>query len=138
MSEAREVQLTELCQLWQELIGSDDHKDQDCHFSLQASWDYGDEPSWSYEHQGFITQFCGQAKSYVDCLSLLAWDLRGELRRELRWRQENAESEQERGMLAGLETRLSDWEQRRLRLGMGNWREVWGDAGLRRQLGPRR
>lgn len=47
--------LTELTAEYYDLIGKDHHKDKDCHFYIQKTYSYGDEPYWQYQflHYGY-------------------------------------------------------------------------------------
>lgn len=39
---------------WMDLIGSDHHKDRDCHFYIERIWSYGNAPYWQVSHHGYI------------------------------------------------------------------------------------
>jgi hypothetical protein len=49
--EARFLALTEK---WMEVIGRDVHKDRDCHFHVEKTWSYGQEPIYVAAHYGYI------------------------------------------------------------------------------------
>ena len=46
--------ITELTEQWYRLIGSDHHKDRDCHFYIETKWSYGQPPKYSVVHNGYI------------------------------------------------------------------------------------
>jgi hypothetical protein len=46
--------ITKLTEEWYRLIGSDHHKDRDCHFYIETKWSYGDPPKYSVLHNGYI------------------------------------------------------------------------------------
>jgi hypothetical protein len=47
-------QITELSKEWYILIGSDHHKDRDCHFYINTVWSYGKKQKYRVEHYGYI------------------------------------------------------------------------------------
>lgn len=53
MSDLHE-EIRKLTQEWYTLIGSDHHKDWDCHFTIETIWSYGDGPRFVPRHYGYI------------------------------------------------------------------------------------
>lgn len=49
-----EQKITELASEWYTLIGSDHHKDRDCHWYIRTVWSYGRSPVYMIEHHGYI------------------------------------------------------------------------------------
>jgi hypothetical protein len=47
-------EITELTDEWYKLIGSDHHKDRDCHWYIETKWSYGQPPKYSVQHFGYI------------------------------------------------------------------------------------
>jgi len=47
---------TELTQEWYKLIGSDHHKDRDCHFYIQIIFSYGNPPIYQLAHDGYLAE----------------------------------------------------------------------------------
>ena len=46
--------ITELATEWYRLIGSDHHKDRDCHWHITTTWSYSQPPTYTVEHNGYI------------------------------------------------------------------------------------
>lgn len=46
--------ITKLTEEWYLLIGSDHHKDRDCHWYIETKWSYGYPPSYTVQHCGYI------------------------------------------------------------------------------------
>jgi hypothetical protein len=46
--------IIELNKIWYDLIGSDHHKDKDCHFRICTHYYYGDKVEYEVEHHGYI------------------------------------------------------------------------------------
>jgi hypothetical protein len=46
--------ITELSRVWYILIGSDHHKDRDCHFYINTVWSYGQQQKYRVEHFGYL------------------------------------------------------------------------------------
>jgi hypothetical protein len=47
-------EITELTDEWYKLIGSDHHKDRDCHWYIETKWSYGSSPVYVIQHYGYI------------------------------------------------------------------------------------
>ena len=61
---ARHELVRELTEEWMKLIGSEHHKDCDCHFEIVETWSYGDEPTYRVNHDGYIA---GTQVRPLDC-----------------------------------------------------------------------
>ena len=46
--------ITKLTNQWYTLIGSDHHKDRDCHWYIETKWSYGQPPVYIIQHYGYI------------------------------------------------------------------------------------
>lgn len=47
-------EVTKLTNEWYTLIGPEHHKDRDCHWYIETKWSYGQSPSYSIRHCGYI------------------------------------------------------------------------------------
>lgn len=47
-------EITRLTDIWCRFVGSDHHKDRDCHFYINKHWSYGEEPYYQAQHYGYI------------------------------------------------------------------------------------
>ena len=47
-------EITNLTEEWYSLIGSDHHKDRDCHWYIETKWSYGYPPVYTVHHYGYI------------------------------------------------------------------------------------
>lgn len=56
MKTSKELQdeITELTAKWYELVGSDHHKDRDCHWYITGKWSYGSPVKYAVEHHGYV------------------------------------------------------------------------------------
>ena len=48
------VLMAELGSLWMDFVGSDHHKDRDCHFVIEQYFSYGEPPYWTAHHCGYV------------------------------------------------------------------------------------
>jgi hypothetical protein len=76
-----EEEITELTAKWQMYVSLDHHKDRDCHWFIQKTWSYGEEPYYEAYHSGYILDHwtsprCGSAE-------MASTILRDKLKREL-------------------------------------------------------
>jgi hypothetical protein len=66
----KEEYITKLTSIWMECL--DYHKDRDCHWYVQLTWSYGDEPYWEAQHYGYVYEPEPiQCKSYDEALDEL-------------------------------------------------------------------
>lgn len=49
-----EEQIQQLANEYQKLIGSDHHKDRDCHWYIETRWSYGAPAKYVVRHNGYI------------------------------------------------------------------------------------
>lgn len=49
-----EEEITKLTAKWQMYVSLDHHKDRDCHWYIQKTWSYGEEPYYEAYHSGYI------------------------------------------------------------------------------------
>ena len=47
-------EITSLTDEWYRLIGGDHHKDRDCHWYIETKWSYGNPPTYTVQHWGYI------------------------------------------------------------------------------------
>lgn len=47
-------EVTKLTNEWYTLIAPDHHKDRDCHWLVETIWSYGQPPTYTIQHQGYI------------------------------------------------------------------------------------
>ena len=47
-------EITSLTDEWYRLIGPTHHKDKCCHWYIEAKWSYGQPPTYSVQHWGYI------------------------------------------------------------------------------------
>lgn len=47
-------EITAMTKAWYEYVSGDHHKDRDCHWYIEQSWDYGETPTWTIKHYGYI------------------------------------------------------------------------------------
>lgn len=48
------AKITQLAADYQRLIGSQHHKDSDCHWSIECRWSYGNAPRYIVRHSGYL------------------------------------------------------------------------------------
>jgi hypothetical protein len=66
-----EDNITELSNNWYELI-ADDHKDNDCHWCIEARWSYGYPPVYTVTHFGrLFDRIEEECETYEEALRLL-------------------------------------------------------------------
>jgi hypothetical protein len=49
-----EEEITKLTAAWCKFVSVDHHKDRDMHFYVQKNWSYGEAPTYSAHHHGYI------------------------------------------------------------------------------------
>jgi len=47
-------EITKLTEEWYRLIGPEHHKDRDCHWYIETKWSYGQTPTYTIQHYGYI------------------------------------------------------------------------------------
>lgn len=74
-------EITKLTDEWYSLIGSDHHKDRDCHWYIETKWSYGNSPVYIVQHYGYIIDEINEVCStYEDALKTLKRILENEIR----------------------------------------------------------
>jgi len=58
--------ITELTDIWYNMIGSDHHKDRDCHWYIETKWSYGQPPKYTVQHFGYIIDSIEEVFSTYD------------------------------------------------------------------------
>ena len=47
-------EIKRLTEKWYSLVGRDHHKDRDCHWYINETWSYGDYPTYTIDHYGYV------------------------------------------------------------------------------------
>ena len=85
-------EITELTKQWYTLIGSDHHKDKDCHWYAETRWSYGDLPKYTVWHNGYILdKIEEECDSYDEALLKLKEILIEKIEEEKKNKEENNE-----------------------------------------------
>lgn len=50
----RDAEIVRLTRLWHEGVSLDHHKDRDCHWYITVKYSYGDQPTFTASHNGYI------------------------------------------------------------------------------------
>ena len=81
--------IIKMSDMWMRYVGTDHHKDCDCHWYIQQDFAYGDKPVWSAYHYGYI--FEGKeihTSSYDGALNALIELLKEAFITEIKWASE--------------------------------------------------
>lgn len=72
---------------WYQIVGMDHHKDRDCHWYINKTWSYGNEPYYSVEHFGYISRVEDKTeyKTYAEAEEALYNMLKRAFSEEARW-----------------------------------------------------
>ena len=82
-------EITKLTAEWYHLIGSDHHKDRDCHWYINTKWSYGNSPTYAVEHYGYILDHIEvECDTYDDALKCLKRELEAAIANEKRHSEE--------------------------------------------------
>ena len=82
-------EITILTDEWYRLIGSDHHKDRDCHWYIETKWSYGQPPKYSVQHFGYILDdIVEECDSYDEALLKLKETLIEKIEEEKRLQRE--------------------------------------------------
>jgi hypothetical protein len=85
-------EITKLTAEWYHLIGSDHHKDRDCHWYINTKWSYGRAPVYVVEHYGYILDhFDGQCDTYEEALRILKLKLEDAIAEEKQYQEQSKE-----------------------------------------------
>lgn len=62
--------ITKLTDLWMYVGCSDHHKDRDCHWYIEKRWSYGNAPTYTAQHWGYVYEpaLCQPRQKYKDAL----------------------------------------------------------------------
>ena len=89
-------ELTKLTKLWYEIIGVDHHKDRDCHWYINKTWSYGQEPTYTVEHYGYIGETITEDfETYAEAEAFLFGTLGEAIEGEKIWAKKVLETEEE-------------------------------------------
>ena len=58
--------IIELTSKWYEYVGTNHHKDRDCHFTITLDYKYGDEPIFEIDHYGYVGEEFHDAAHTLD------------------------------------------------------------------------
>lgn len=87
---ATKEDITKLVDEWMTLIGSDHHKDRDCHFMIELRWSYGNPPYYEVDHYGYrADEFHVRCDSLQMAQDILATRLQQMITKEKEWQLEN-------------------------------------------------
>lgn len=87
-------EITKLTEEWYRLIGSDHHKDRDCHWYIETKWSYGYPPVYTVQHHGYIIdRIEEECDSYEIALIFLRDTLKKEIEDEKKSQEEKKEDE---------------------------------------------
>ena len=80
-------EITKLTGEWYKLIGSDHHKDRDCHWYIETKWSYGNSPVYIVNHYGYIItdEINESCSTYEDALKTLKKILYREIQEYKSW-----------------------------------------------------
>jgi hypothetical protein len=88
MSSQREKieEINRITDFWYSYVNMDHHKDCDCHWYIEQSWDYGDKPKWKAYHLGYVydTEEI-RTSTYDQALDALLSIARNAVRKEKSW-----------------------------------------------------
>jgi hypothetical protein len=86
-------EITKLTDEWYRLIGSDHHKDRDCHWYIETKWSYGYPPKYIVNHFGYILdEIIEECDSYDEALLKLKEILIEKIEEEKKFQKENKET----------------------------------------------
>lgn len=76
-----EEEITDLTAKWYRYVNLDHHKDRDCHWFIQKTWSYGEEPYYEAYHSGYILDNWTSPRCGTE--EMASTVLRDKLKREL-------------------------------------------------------
>ena len=87
-------EITKLSDEWYTLIGHSHHKDRDCHWYIETKWSYGQPPTYSVQHWGYILgDIVEECDSYDEALLKLKEILIETIEKEKKFEEEINENE---------------------------------------------
>ena len=85
-------EITKLTEEWYKLIGSEHHKDRDCHWYIETKWSYGGYPTYTIRHHGYVLDKIEENLSTYDAaLKRLKEILEEKIKDEKEWREKHDE-----------------------------------------------
>jgi hypothetical protein len=87
-------EITKLSNEWYTLIGPSHHKNRDCHWYVETKWSYGQPPTYTVQHYGYILdRIEEECESYEEALTVLRDILKEKIEEEKKSQEENKEDE---------------------------------------------
>jgi hypothetical protein len=61
-------QIQELTEKWYRYVNKNHHKDRDCHFYIETAYSYGDKPTFTAYHEGYVAEpeHCPPRETYEE------------------------------------------------------------------------
>ena len=85
-------EITKLTDEWYNLIGPRHHKDRCCHWYIETKWSYGNSPTYTIHHYGYILDEINENWSTYDmALKRLKEILEQNIKEEKEWQEKNDE-----------------------------------------------
>jgi hypothetical protein len=85
-------EVTKLTEQWYKLIGSEHHKDRDCHWYIETKWSYGSYPTYTILHHGYVLDKIEENWSTYDvALKRLKEILEEKIKEEKEWQEKHDE-----------------------------------------------
>jgi len=82
-------EITRLTEEWYKLIGGDHHKDRDCHWYVETKWSYGQQPTYTVQHFGYILDdITIECCSYEQALACLKNKLEQAIKQEQAYKED--------------------------------------------------
>lgn len=79
-------EITRLTDFWYDYVSGDHHKDCDCHWYIEQSWDYGGKPQWKAYHLGYIYDSKEiKVNTYDEALDALLSIIKNAIKYEKTW-----------------------------------------------------
>ena len=85
-------EITKLTEEWYSLIGKEHYKEKDCHWYIETKWSYGNYPTYTIHHYGYILDEINENWSTYDmALKRLKEILEQNIKEEKEWQEKNDE-----------------------------------------------
>lgn len=82
--------ITRLTEIWYRLVNRDHHKDRDCHWGIDMTWSYGNNPVFRVWHEGYVHDRVELKKSSMfAALTALQSEIRRAISDYLDWAQDD-------------------------------------------------
>jgi hypothetical protein len=83
-------EITKLSDEWYTLIGPSHHKNRDCHWYVETKWSYGQPPTYTVQHYGYILdRIEEECESYEEALTVLRDILKEKIEEEKKSQEED-------------------------------------------------